>query len=195
MKKKHQLRKKKHGLGHRNAAGPAPSRGFARRLPRRALPPDWKTTLAAVIGGGGSAALSGLIVNQKILSEEAAAIGMIGVGGATAYFADGNARVVGNSVASAGAGQLALALLARRAVAKQTAPTQAAAPTPAPAALPAPATPAADYRRDAFGGGFVTGLFRDAANELELLDDDEQRMGVRDADDGVDVYDLDDLAA
>ena len=205
MKNDHQSKKNKKKKAHRNA-------GFPGALPRkignavarrRAAPPDWRTTLAAVIGGGGSAALSGLIVNQRILSPEASAIGMIGVGGATAYFADGNTRVVGNSIASAGAGQLALALLARRAMGKPpaTATTAATPPAQAPAQLPAPApapvpaeAPAPEFRKDAFGGGYVTSLFRDAANELEMLDD-EERMSGRDAGDGVDVYDLEDLAA
>src|SRR5262245_50524486 len=145
--------KKKHKGGHRNAGlpravarkigstGRAGGAAGARAWRARAQPPDWRTTLAAIIGGGGSAALSGLLVNQKVLSEEAAAIGMIGLGGATAWFADGNARVVGNSVASAGAGQLALAWLARRAVAKNAQPANQNAPAakPAAAALPAPA--------------------------------------------------------
>ena len=96
MKKRFQKLKKR----RRNAA-PVPKR---RRNARRGSPPDWKTTLAALAGGAGSAALGGLEVNQEILSPEAVGIGMIGLGGATAYFADGNARVVGNSVAAAGAG-------------------------------------------------------------------------------------------
>ena len=74
--------------------------------------------MAAAAGGAGSALLSGLAVNQQIVSPEGAALLMIGAGGATAYLADGNARIVGHSMASAGAGQLALAMMGRRAMTK-----------------------------------------------------------------------------
>ena len=197
------MKKQKKRPGRRNSgsgsAPAAPHRRSVRSYIRRSDPPDWKTTLAAIVGGAGSAALSGLIVNQKILSPEASAVGMIGIGGATAYFADGNARVVGNSVASAGAGQLALALLGRRALAAQAqAPNQAQPPTQTAAVAPAalPAATASDMRKAAHGGGYVTALFRDAASDLDALEDDEWRMGVRDADlGGADVYDLEDLVA
>src|SRR5688500_8808743 len=112
-------RKTKHRIKrHRNAAPPTSGARRSRlRLPRRGHPPDWKITLAAMAGGAGGAALGGLVVNQQILSPEAVGIGMMGLGGATAYFAEGSTRVLGNSVAAAGAGQLALALMARRAIA------------------------------------------------------------------------------
>lgn len=186
---------------HRNA-GPAlagPMRRPRLRLPRRGLPPDWKTTMAAIAGGAGGAALGGLVVNQQILSPEAVGLGMMGIGGATAYFAEGNTRVLGNSVAAAGAGQLALALMARRAIAPDRMPV-ATAPPPAVAPAPPrigsggpPPAPSATPRRSATGGGVVTDLFRDAALELDQLDDDEWRFGTRDAEspDGVNVYDLD----
>ena len=117
--------------------------------------------------------------------------------------------MVGNSVASAGAGQLALALMGRRALAAQAkAPPAPEAPAtavpsvsitqpaqPAPATLPAAAV-GAGFRKASHGGGYVTSLFRDAANELDEYEEDEWRMGVRDAEaSGVDVYDLDDIAA
>lgn len=178
--------KDKHTRGkHRNAAGAgAASRARRRYLPRRGNPPDFWTTVAAVAGGAGSAVLSGLVVNQNILSPEATAIGMIGIGGTTAYFADGNTRIVGNSMASAGAGQLALALMGRRALAKgaQPAPAQPAA-QPALAALPQlpapqPAPKPANADR---GGAYVVDVFRDAANQLDMLDEEAWRVGTRDA--------------
>ncbi len=118
---------------HRNAGRPlpAPMRRQGLRLRRRGTAPDWKTTLAAIAGGAGGAALGGLVVNQQILSPEAVGIGMMGLGGATAYFADGNTRVLGNSVAAAGAGQLALALMANRAIGHERVPTATAPPPPA----------------------------------------------------------------
>jgi hypothetical protein len=200
MRKK--SRKTKHRIKRHRNAGPAPigpTRRHRLRLPRRGPPPDWKTTVAAIAGGAGGAALGGLVVNQQILSPEAVGIGMMGLGGATAYFADGNTRVLGNSVAAAGAGQLALALMAKRAIATDRVPAATAPPPPtAPApprigpGAPAPA-PSGTPRKSATGGGVVVDLFRDAALELEQLDEDEWRFGTRDAEapGGVDVYDLD----
>ena len=161
----------------RNAAtglAPAAPRARARSI-TRATPPDWKTIAAAVAGGAGSAALGGLVVNQQILSPEAVGIGLMLGGGATAYFSDGTPRIVGTSIAAAGAGQFALALMNKRAL---KAHGQAnAAPAPAPAQLPAP--PAVP-RQSANTGGMVVDMFRDAANDLDLVED-EWRYGVRDA--------------
>src|SRR3954463_9563306 len=102
-KKHHHRAPKRPHRGPRNA-----STGFATVAPRpRAKtatrtgnPPDWKTILAAVAGGAGSAALGGLVVNQQILSPEAAGLGLMLGGGATAYFSEGMPRVVGTSVAA-----------------------------------------------------------------------------------------------
>ncbi len=195
-------KKKKDGRRNAAPAGAAPRR---RSLKRAALP-GWKDTVAAVIGGGGSAFLSGLAVNQKIIRPATGAAVLMAAGGAAALLTDGTSRVVGNSMASAGAGQLALALMQRSAVAKQAEEKQAAqasgaVPPVPPAALPAPpapmpAQPAVEPRGANFGGGYVTALFRDAANELAELEDEERRMGVRDSDlGGADVFDLDDVAA
>jgi hypothetical protein len=159
----------------RNAA---PSAASSAPRPRtrsitRATPPDWKTIAAAVAGGAGSAALGGLVVNQQILSPEAVGIGLMLGGGATAYFSDGTPRIVGTSIAAAGAGQFALALMNKRALKAHG----QANPTPAPAQLPAP--PAVP-RQSADTGGMVVDMFRDAANDLDLVED-EWRYGVRDA--------------
>lgn len=187
----------------RNAAaaptGPKPRRRLRLRLRRRSRPPDWRTTLAAIAGGAGGAALGGLVVHQQILSPEAVGLGMMGIGSATAYFADGNTRVLGNSVAAAGAGQLALSLMAKRAISVNTAPAVIAAPQLPPAA-PSPSTGSGaptqvapgPPRRSSSDGGVVVDLFRDAALELDELEDDDWRFGIRDAGAGrVDVYDLD----
>jgi len=179
MKKHHP---KKHGRRNAGAGGAAitqrpPSRRS--RLPRRAPPPPWKTIAAAVAGGGVSAAVGGLVVNQKVLSPEAVGIGLMLGGGAAAYFADGNSRVFGAGMASVGAGQLALALMAKQAVKGQSQaaqnqnvpPTQNVQPAaghsaPTPAQLPAPEPP----RRSATGGGVVVDLFRDAVNDLDMIE-------------------------
>lgn len=203
-------KKSRHVKPHRNG-GPPPAGPKRRRrlrvprlrMPRRGAPPDWRTTVAAIAGGAGGAALGGLIVNQQILSPEAVGIGMIGLGGATAYFAEGNTRVLGNSVAAAGAGQLALALMGRRAIAADRLPEAALPSAPAPPQIGpgSPPPPAAGPpRRSATDGGTVVELFRDAAYEFDRLEDDEWRYGMRDAAraDRVDEFelelDLDDAA-
>ncbi len=102
-------------------------------------------------------------------------------GGATAYFSDGVPRVVGTSVAAAGAGQFALALMNKRAI-KAHADANTSSATPprvAPAQLAPPPAVATAPRRSASGGGVVVDLFRDAANDLETIED-EWRYGVRD---------------
>jgi hypothetical protein len=207
-------KKNHHKRGRRNngsgggaaAAHPRPRshtpRSHTPRSPRHGSAPNWKTVGAAIVGGAGGAALGGLIVNQKILSPEAVGLGLMLGGGATAYYGDGTTRVVGTSLAAAGAGQLALALMAKQAV-KSAANQNAAAQSQAtnqsgqPAAqLPAPPPAVEPPRRSATEGGIVLDLFRDAATDLETLDD-EWRFGVhdelRDAAEPL-VIDLDEVA-
>ncbi|MFT3695712.1 MAG: hypothetical protein QM831_21420 [Kofleriaceae bacterium] len=192
MKKKHRHHPKRVKPARpRNAAtgaAPAAPRARARSI-TRATPPDWKTIAAAVAGGAGSAALGGLVVNQQILSPEAVGIGLMLGGGATAYFSDGTPRIVGTSIAAAGAGQFALALMNKRAL---KAHGQANASAPPPAQLPAPPPVA---RQSADAGGSVVDMFRDAANDLDLVED-EWRYGTRDAGEGGEpiVIDLDEAA-
>ena len=180
MKKKphrHRHHPKRNKLARpRNAtAGFAPASPRPRTRITRAAPPDWKTIAAAVAGGAGSAALGGLVVNQQILSPEAVGIGLMLGGGATAYFSNGTPRIVGTSIAAAGAGQFALALMNKRALKAhgEANPTRANAPQaqlPAPPAVP---------RQSASTGGMVVDMFRDAANDLDLVED-EWRYGARD---------------
>ena len=195
--------KKKPGRRNAAPAGAAPRR---RSFPKRAPLPGWKDALAAVVGGAGSAVISGLAVNQKIVKPTTSAAIMIAGGGAAALLTEGTSRVVGNSVASAGAGQLALSLMARRAMADEiaTAERQLAAEKAAKEKLEkleaekkaaeeaaqARALAAGQRPQSDRGGGYVTAMFRDAASEL--ADED----GWRDADLGdADIYDLGDLAA
>jgi hypothetical protein len=179
MKKKHMHHKKRahHRNRRRNAGeGGASISGRSRssRISRRSAAPPWKTIAAAVAGGAGGAALGGLLVNQKILSPEAVGVGLMLGGGAAAYFADGTARVVGTSVAAAGAGQLALATMA-----KQAFKGQSLASAPAVAQLPPPPPPVEPPRKSATGGGAVVDLFRDAASDLDMVED-QWRYGQRD---------------
>ncbi len=193
MKKKphrHHPKRNKPARPRNAATGLAPAAPRTRAKISRAAPPDWRTIAAAVAGGAGSAALGGLVVNQQILSPEAVGIGLMLGGGATAYFSDGTPRIVGTSIAAAGAGQFALALMNKRALKAHG----QANPSPAPAQLPAPPPVP---RQSANTGGMVVDMFRDAANDLDLVED-EWRYGVRDAmpSDGGDpiVIDLDEAA-
>jgi len=189
MKKKHHHKRKGHRNNGGGGAGGAPHprpRSHGPRLPRRGPPPDWKTVAAAIAGGAGGATLGGLIVNQKILSPEAIGLGLMLGGSATAYLADGMTRVVGMGVAGVGAGQLMLGIMAKQAVksasnhntaqAQQQAMNQSGQPA---AQLPAPPPAVEPPRRSAMGGGVVLDLFRDAATDLDMFDD-EWRFGMRD---------------
>lgn len=103
-----------HKPKRRNAGPPAaPAR---RRSIQRAPAPDFSTTLASVAGGGGGAVLGGILANQEILSPETIGLAMTVGGAIGAYTLDGSARIAANGIAAAGAGQLALALLQKRAV-------------------------------------------------------------------------------
>ncbi len=197
--KKH---KKKHGRRNAAPAGAAPRRRY---MPRRAPLPGWKDALAAVVGGAGSAVISGLAVNQKIVKPTTSAAIMIAGGGAAALLTDGTSRVVGNSVASAGAGQLALSLMARRAIAEEAEAQERRLAAEKAAADKAAAEKAAADRAAAEreaqaatqrpqsdrGAAYVTAMFRDASAELNDLDEG----GWRDADlSDADVYDFGEAA-
>ena len=99
-------------------------------------------------------------------------------GGATAYFSDGTPRIVGTSIAAAGAGQFALALMNKRALKAHGSanPTPASTPQAQLPRAPPPSVP----RQSANTGGMVVDMFRDAANDLDMVDD-EWRYGARDA--------------
>ena len=157
--------------------------------------------IASVAGGVGGAVVGSLAVASKALTEDEAGLLLTAAGGATAWFADGPARIVGNSVAAAGAGQLAASYMQKRAVkryARELAKAEAdklaaeadakqarAASPPAPAALP----PAPGLSNAASGGGYMTELFRSAADELEMLDGDDERNAE------FDVFHVEDFAA
>lgn len=113
--------KKKHA--YRNAA-PAAARSAPRShtprtaAARRAPPPEFATTLASIAGGGGGALLGGLLASQEVMSPESVGLAMTIGGGIAAYTTDGNARIAANGLAAAGAGQLALAMMAHHAETK-----------------------------------------------------------------------------
>lgn len=107
--------KSKHQKPKRRNAGPAAAPARRRRF-ARAPAPDFSTTLASVAGGGGGAVLGGILANQEIMSPETIGLAMTVGGAIGAYTLDGSARIAANGIAAAGAGQLALALLQKRAV-------------------------------------------------------------------------------
>ncbi len=114
---------------HRNSGG-ASAMPRPRRRIARGPTPDFSMTLASVAGGGGGAVLGGFLANQEILSPETVGLAMTVGGAIGAYTLDGAARVAANGIAAAGAGQLALALMQKRATEK--APDKPAAPATDP---------------------------------------------------------------
>ncbi len=118
-KHKHKKHKPKHKANHHHRnAGPVAAPAKRRRPMRRAPAPDFSNTIASVAGGGGGALLGGFLANQEIFSPETVGLAMTVGGAVGAYSLDGNARIVSNGVAAAGAGQLALALMQKRATPK-----------------------------------------------------------------------------
>lgn len=152
----------------RNAGGP---RKFK-------MPSDWMSNgIASVLGGGGGALLGGVLAREEIIKPETTGL-MLTVGGLVGgALTSGPTRTAMNGLAGAGAGQLALAHLANRSAPPaeprkvETAPAPVA--TPAPSALPAPSGQPASSLANAYGGGHgsVWSAFRDAAGELEWMDD------------------------
>ena len=167
------FKKKKHRNKHKRRRNSATGGSMASirglRMPRlrRGAPPPWQTIGAAVAGSVGSAIASGLIVNQKIAKPETISLLMAATGGLGAYLTDGNARVAFTGVAAAGAGQYALAALGKAAMRKEAERQQTQPQAQLPAATPEPPAP----RQRATGGGAVVELFRDAAADLESIDD------------------------
>lgn len=203
MTKGHSKKKRRNRASLPRATIVKMPRKFARSVARagraiaanRAPPPDLKTLATAVVASVGSSVASGLIVNQRIVKPETAALLMAGVGGAGAYFTGGNLRVACTGIAAAGAGQYAIVKLGRAALRgkpeKSTTPQPPPPPVaPAPVPQSAPALPPGPKPRSADDGGAVFDLFRDAGAELELIDRDDLRHRYRDAD----PYDADEHA-
>lgn len=101
----------------RNAA-PTPPRAAPRRS-RLPIPdpPDWKTAVASVVGGAGSALLGGYLA-EKGWDPQMVGIAMTTGGTVGALALPGPWRVAANGVAASGAGQFALATVHNAAVKK-----------------------------------------------------------------------------
>lgn len=102
-----------------------------RFLPPIPDPPDWKTTMASALGGGGSALVGGFLANRG-WDPQMVGIAMTTGGVVGALALPGPWRVAANGVAAAGAGQLALATMHKSAVQQ----VQQALTKPANAAFP-----------------------------------------------------------
>ena len=171
----HHHRNKSKGKRRNDAGGGAFATTTRRPRLRRGTPPAWKTIGAAVAGSVGSAIASGLLVNQEVAKPDTVALLMAATGGLGAYLTDGNARVAFTGVAAAGAGQFALVKLGHLAEkkAQKASEDKAKADATAQPQQPALSAPAPAARQQASGRGVVVDLFRDAAADLELLDEDD----------------------
>src|SRR5688572_15928938 len=141
--------------------------GGARRLGRGEAP-DLGNMVAGVIGGGLGALAGGLLVRWDVNPTLAAVVMTVG-GGVAAYTMDGKARAAAAGLAAAGAGQLALAMLAKSSEKK---PEQLAEGEKKPRDLALPP-------------GALESAFERAQNHLARLEDDEARYA--------DVIDVDEI--
>ncbi|MCA9674896.1 MAG: hypothetical protein KC464_07675, partial [Myxococcales bacterium] len=90
-------------------------RNAARRPSFKSPPTGWLgSTVASLIGGGGGAVLGGVLASQDIVKPETAGMLMAVGGSIGGVFADGHTRTAMHGMAGAGAGQLALAVMADR---------------------------------------------------------------------------------
>lgn len=114
---KNTKKKPAHHQNRRRNAAPSPKP--RRRISRLPIPdpPDWKTTLASAVGGGGSALVGGWLANRG-WDPQMVGIAMTTGGVVGALALPGPWRVAANGVAASGAGQLALATMQKSAVAK-----------------------------------------------------------------------------
>lgn len=155
-------------MARRKRPTPRTTRPRRRRLRNAAPPPNLDVTLASALGGGGGAVLGGVLAN-KGWDPTTIAIAMTLGGGVGAYMLDGNARIAANGLAAAGAGQLALSLLAKN-------------------ALDEPAKPAADTAKVAAAGkkardaylphGSIESAFERARHRLAMEDEPERFVDI-----------------
>lgn len=131
--------------------------GGARRLGRGDAP-DMGNMFAGIVGGGLGALAGGLLVRWDVNPTLAAVVMTVG-GGVAAYTMDGKARAAAAGLAAAGAGQLALAMLANRDK-KDDAKVADAERKPANAALPP---------------GSLESAYEQAQARLAQLEDDDAR--------------------
>ena len=152
-------------MARRRKPTPRPRTTRRRRL-RNAPPPNLDTTLASALGGGGGAVLGGVLAN-KGWDPTTIAIAMTLGGGVGAYMLDGNARIAANGLAAAGAGQLALSLLAKNAL---NDPPKASAQPAAPKLAEA-----GKKGRDAYlPDGSIETAFERARHRLAMEDEPER---------------------
>lgn len=101
--------------------------------------------LATLIAGGGAAALSGFAIRRGVDPMLASGL-MTGLGVAAAFGTKGTLRTAATSVAGAGAGQLVLAVVQKKAISElEKALALASKPQPQIATKPANALPAGAF--------------------------------------------------
>jgi hypothetical protein len=125
-------------------------------------------TLSSVMGGGGGALLGGFLASQG-WDPAMVALAMTVGGGVGAYTLDGNMRIAANGIAAAGAGQLALALLAK--TAEKNEARDDTRPATKPNGVSAKAAPA----NAVLPPGAIEAAFERARSRLAMEHDDVAR--------------------
>ena len=171
--KKHKPKWKKTAPKLRNASSGGKPRGIGDSIMEAV-----ERTAASAGGGAASALIGGLAVSHSIMEPETFGLISTVAGAALASRSDTKWREAFNGAAAAGAGQLVLGWMAKRALkANDNKPSDkpdgmTSRPNGKPAALPAPAN-AAD------GDGHVVAMFRDMAGGLDDYFEERARADER----------------
>lgn len=144
--------------------------GAARSVHRRLQatnPHPLQDVLATVVAGGGASILGGYAVRKGVDPMLVSGL-MTGLGVAAAFGVKGTLRTAATSIAGAGAGQLALTIMQKQAIAELKAAMAAAATKPPIATKPANALPPGSFEsRLALHGQFADDAARFTEPEAE----------------------------
>ena len=172
--KKHKP-KWKHAPKLRNAGGGVKARGIGDSIMEAV-----ERTAASAGGGAASALIGGLAVSHSIMEPETFGLISTVAGAALASRSDTKWREAFNGAAAAGAGQLVLGWMAKRAL--KSSETKPADKPGAPASLPngkPSALPAPQQANSADGDGYVVHMFRDMAGGLDEYFEERARNDER----------------
>lgn len=189
MKKKNALQRRHKPASHHHRRNAASARdvarsagraigGAARTANRRlqaADPHPLQDVIATVVAGGGASILGGYAVRKGVDPMLVSGL-MTGLGVAAAFGVKGTLRTAATSIAGAGAGQLALTIMQKQAIAELKAAMGAAATKPQPqiATKPANALPPGSFEsRLALHGQFADDAARFTEPEAEYAYADE----------------------
>ncbi len=128
----------------------------------------FERTAVSAAGGAAASLIGGFAVSNDIFDPETYGLIATVGGAALASQSDSKWREAFNGAAAAGAGQLVLGYMAKRAIKGKGAAAQAAVTAAAQAPPPPPARQAADP-------GYVVQMFRDAAGGLDAYYDERAR--------------------